>query len=93
MMTFKLHLKKVSKQGHTRIKFDLEKMKGPAIAEMIGEKFAPVTLLHADDSNMDDLVNKFNTAVTETANETLGKYRHQKQPLVTPSIYATNAVS
>ena len=88
MTTFKLHLKKVSKQGHTRIKFDLEKLKDPEIAEtfkaMIGGKFAPMTLLDADDSNMDDLVNKFNVAVTETANKTLGKYRHRKQPWVTP---------
>ena len=81
-MTFKLHLKKVSKQGHTRIKFDFEKLKDPEIAEMFkamtGGKFAPLTLLDADDSNMDDLVSKFNVAVTETASETLGKYRHQK---------------
>ena len=54
---------------------------------MIGGKFAPLTLLDADDSNMDDLVSKFNVAVTETANETLGKYRHQKQPWVTPDIF------
>ena len=82
IMTLKLRLKKVSKQGHTRIKFDFEKLKDPEIAEtfkaMIGGKFAPLTLLDADDSNMDDLVSKFNVAVTETASETLGKYRHQK---------------
>ena len=94
MMTFNLHLKKVSKKGHTRINFDLEKLKDPEIVEkfkaMIGGKFAPC-LLDADDSNMDDLVNKFNVAVTETANETLGKYRHQKHP--TSSMYATNGVS
>ena len=86
MMTFKLHLKKVNKQGHTRIRFDLEKLKDPEVAEtfkaMRGEKFAPLTFLDADDSNMDDLVNKFNVAVTETANETIGKYRHKKQPWV-----------
>ena len=91
MMTFKLHLKTVSKQGHTRIRFDLEKLKDPGVAEtfkaMTGGKFAPLTLLDADDSNMDDLVNKFNVAVTETANETLGKYRYQKQPWVTPDIF------
>ena len=91
MMTFKLHLKKVSKQGHTRSRFDLEKLKDPEVAEtfkaMIGGKFAPLTLLDADDLNMDDLINKFNVAVTETANETLGKYRHQKQPWVTPDIF------
>ena len=91
MMIFKLHLKKVSKQGHTRIRFDLEKLKDPEVAEtfkaMIGGKFAPLTLLDADDSKTDDLVNKFNVAVTETANETLGKYRHHKQPWVTPDIF------
>ena len=53
---------------------------------MIGGKFAPLTLLDADDVNMDDLINKFNVAVTETANETLGKYRHHKEPWVTPNI-------
>ena len=91
MMTFKLHLRKVSKQGHIRIRFDLEKLKDPEVAEtfkaMIGGKFAPLTLLDADDLNMDDLINKFNVAVTETANETLGKYRYQKQPWVTPDIF------
>ena len=90
MMTFKLHLKKVSKQGHSRIRFDLEKLKDPEVAEtfkaMIGGKCAPLTLLDADDVSMDDFINKFNVAVTETANETLGKYRHHKQPWVTPNI-------
>ena len=91
MMTFKLHLKKVSKQGHARIRFDLEKLKDPEVAEtfkaMIGGKFAPLTLLDADDVNMDDLISKFNVEVTETANKTLGKYRHKKQPWVTPDIF------
>ena len=90
MMTFKLHLKKISKQGHSRIRFDLEKLKDPEVAEtfkaMIGGKFAPLTLLDADDVNMDDLINKFNVAVTETSNETLGKHRHHKQPWVSPNI-------
>ena len=54
---------------------------------MIGGRFAPLTLLDADDVNMDELINKFNVAVTETANETLGKYRHQKHPWVTPGIF------
>ena len=87
MMTFKLHLKKVSKQGHSRIRFDLEKLKDPEVAEMfkarIGGKFAPLTLLDTDDVDMDDLIN---VAVTETANKTLGKYRHHKQPWVTSKI-------
>ena len=61
IMTFKLHLKKVKKREHTRIKLDLEKLKDPEIAEtfkaMVGGKFALLNLLDADDSNMDDWVN------------------------------------
>ena len=71
MMTFRLHLKKIRKQGHTRIKFDLEKLKDPQIAEafqaMIGGKFAPLTVVDANGSGMDVLIDTFNTTVTETA--------------------------
>ena len=97
MMTFKLRLRKVGKQGHTRIGFNLENLKDPEVVEtfkaMIGGKFTPLTLLDADDSNMDDLVNKFNVAVTETANETFRKYRHKNSLGLqqTSSIYTTNA--
>ena len=48
-------------QGPTRIKFDLEKLKDPQAADAfqakIGGKFAPITLLDADDSEVDTLVN------------------------------------
>ena len=68
----------------------MEKLKDPEIAEtfkaVVGGKFALLTLLDADNSNMDGWVNKFNAAVMETANETLGKYRHKKTPCVTPDI-------
>ena len=33
MMTFKLHLNRVKKLGHARIKFDLEKLKDLEVAE------------------------------------------------------------
>ncbi|XP_052268247.1 uncharacterized protein LOC127869629 [Dreissena polymorpha] len=33
LMTFKLHLKKANKLGHTRIKFDLERLKDPEVVE------------------------------------------------------------
>ena len=33
MVTFKLHLKKVSKLGQSRIRFDLEKLRDPEVAE------------------------------------------------------------
>ena len=45
MMTFCLHLKKISKPKHTRLKFDLEKLKDPSVLEtfqaMIGGKSVP----------------------------------------------------
>ena len=67
------------------IEFELEKLKDHDIAEtvkaIIGVTFALLALLDADDSNMDGLVNKFNVVVTETANETLGKYKHKKTAL------------
>ena len=51
MMSFRLRLGKIKIQGPTRIKFDLEKLKDPQIADvfqaMIGGKFAPLTLLNA----------------------------------------------
>ena len=77
-------------QGPTRIKFDLEKLKDPQVADafqaMIGGKFAPLTLLNADDTEVDTLVKSFNKAMTETASEILGKRRAVKRPWVTTSI-------
>ena len=90
MMTFRVRLTKVKKQGLTRIKFDLEKLKDPEIAEVfqatIGGKFAPLIALDPDNTNMDTLIDTFNTTVTETANEILGKHRPVKQPWVTADI-------
>ena len=77
-------------QGATRIKFDIEKLKDPQIADafqaMIGGKIAPFTLLNADDTEVDTLVNVFNKALTESASEILGKRRPVRRPWVTTSI-------
>ena len=77
-------------QDPTRIEFDLEKLKDPQVADVfqaiIGSKFAPLTLLNADDTEVDTLVNSLNKAMTETASEILGKRRAVKRPLVTTSI-------
>ena len=90
MMTFKLHLKRVKKLGHARIKFDLEKLNDPEVAEafhaMIGRKFAVLTILDADGTDMDTLINTFNTAVTNTASEILGKHRPVKKPWLTADL-------
>ena len=84
MMSFRLHLKTINVQGPTRIKFDLEKLKDPQVADafqaMIGGKFAPPALLSTDDAEVDTLVHSFNKAVTETASEILGKRRAVKRP-------------
>ena len=89
MMTFRLRLKKISKQKGTRLRFDLEKLKDPVIQEsfkaMIGGKFAPLTLLGVEE-NLDTVINTFNEAVTETASQILGKHRPTKKAWVTAEI-------
>ena len=86
-MTFKLRLQRVKNQGSIRIRFSLEKLKDPNIAEIfqatIGGKFAPLLALENQDIDIDVLINSFNTAVTETANNILGKHRPAKKPWVT----------
>ena len=57
MMAFHLHLKRISKPKHTRLKFDLEKLKDPNVLEtfqaMIGGKFAPLTFMNNEDTDLD----------------------------------------
>ena len=75
---------------HARIKFDLEKLKDPEVAEafhaMIGGKFAALTILDPDGTDIVTLINTFNTAVTNTASEILGKHRPVKKPWVTADL-------
>ena len=90
MMSFRLRLKKIKMQSPTRIKFDLERLKDPQVADafqaMKGGQFTPLTLLNADDTEVDTLVNSFNKALTESASEILGKHRAVKRTWVTTSI-------
>ena len=55
MMTSHLRLKKMSKPKHTRLKFDLEKLKDPNMLEtfqaMIGRRCAPLTIMSNDDTD------------------------------------------
>ena len=50
MITFHLRLKRISKPKHTRLRFDLEKLKDPKVFEtfeaMIGGKSAPLTVMN-----------------------------------------------
>ena len=49
-------------------------------------KFAPLFALDNQDTEIDILINSFNTTVTETANNILGKHRPAKKLWVTDNI-------
>ena len=53
---------------------------------MIGGKFAPLTIMDNEDTDLDSMITTFDIAVTETASEILGKHRPKKQPCVTVDI-------
>ena len=53
---------------------------------MIGGKFAALTILDADGIDMEMFIDTFNTAVTNTASEILGKHRPVKKPWVTADL-------
>ena len=40
-----------------------------------GRKFAPLTIMNYEDTDMDTMITTFNTEVTETTSEILGKHR------------------
>ena len=68
---------------HTRLKFDIEKLKDPNVLEsfqaLIGGRFAPLTIMSNDDTDTDSMTTTFNTVVTETAGEILSKHRQKKK--------------
>ena len=90
MVTFRLRLKKISKSKHTRLKFDLKKLKDPNMLEtfqaMIGGRFAPLTIMSNEDTDIYLMITTFKTAVTETASEILGKHCQKKKPWITAEI-------
>ena len=85
LMTFHLRQKRISKPKHTRLKFDHKKLKDPNVLEtfqaMIGRKFAPLTIMNNEDTDLGSMITTFNTAVTETAGEILGKHCQKKETL------------
>ena len=84
MVTVHLRLKRIRKPKHTRLKFARKKLKDPNVLEtfqaMIGGKFAPLTIMNNEDTDMDSMITTFNTAVTETVSEILGKHSQKKNP-------------
>ena len=85
--TFHPRLKRLRKPKHISVKFDLEKLKDPKVLEifqaMIGGRFAPLTIMSNEDTELNAKVTTFNTAVTETASEILCKHRQKKKTWVT----------
>ena len=51
---------------------------------MIGGKF--LSIMSNEDTDIDSMITTFNTAVTETASEILGKHHQKKKPWVTAEI-------
>ena len=90
MMTFRLRLKRIIKPSNTRIEYGLEKLKYPTVAKAfqakIGGTFAPLILLENENNGIATIITAMNTAVTETANEIVGKQYRIKKPWVTPDI-------
>ena len=48
---------------------------------MIGGKFASLIILNNEDTDVNSIITTFNTVVTETAGEILGKHRQEKKDL------------
>ena len=65
--------------------YQTEKLKDPNVLEtfqaMIGGKFAPFIIMSNEDKDIYSMITTFNTAVTETASEILGKHREKKTNL------------
>ena len=90
LMTFRVRLRKINKAKFTRPRFNLDKLEDPAIKEdfqaRIGGRFAPLEALDENNMDLDSVVNTFNAALLETAEELLGKHQRPKKPWVTDDI-------
>ena len=90
MMTFRHSLKKISKPKHTRLTFDLEKLKDPNVLETFqakeGGKCEPLAINSNEVADIDSMITTVNTAMTDTTSEILGKHRQKKKPWVIAKI-------
>ena len=90
MMTFHRRLKRISKPKHTRLQFDLKKLKDPNVLEtfqaVIGGKFAPFIIMDNEDTDLASMITTFNTAVTEQPVRSSANIVRRKKPWVTAEI-------
>ena len=84
MIIFRVRLKKARKPNQPRLRFDLEKLRGPDVActfqATLGGKFAQLIGLSDKDMDIDTMITTYNTAVTDAVSEILGKERRRKKP-------------
>ena len=87
LMNFKVRLKKTNRPKNIRVKFNLDRLKDPTIAEAfqatIGGRFGPLLALEED---VETMTTSFNTVMTETAKQLLGNHRRKAKPWVTNEI-------
>ena len=92
MMTFRLRLKRVQQQTFKRMKYNLERLTSPGIIQqfnaVIGGKFHQLVDLNDTDVDVDKLTDTFNTVMSDTAAEVLGKGCSKKQSWITDEILA-----
>ena len=53
---------------------------------MRGGRFAPLTIMSNEETDIDSMITTLNTAVTKTASEILGKHRQKKKTWITAEI-------
>ena len=53
---------------------------------MISGRFAPLTIMSNEDTDINSMITTLNAAVAETASEILGKQSQKKKPWVTAEI-------
>ena len=53
---------------------------------MIGGKFAPLTIMNNENTDLESMITTFDTAVTARVSEILGKHRQRIKPCVSAEI-------
>ena len=87
-MTFRARLKEARKTNQPRLRFDLEKLRDQVaytFQATMGGKFGSLIGLRDEELDIDTMITTYNTAVTDSASEILGKKRRRK-PLVTRDV-------
>ena len=91
-VTFRVRLKKAGKPNQPRLRFDLEKLRGPDEActfqATIGGTFAPFIGLSDEDMNIDAMI----TTCNPTASEIIGKERRRKKKHGSPKMFSTSVM-